>query len=97
MGAPYEFIPAGSPRLPKSAADLAMTGGGPWLPGEWTDDTAMALCLAESILGTRGDGALFDEDDLVGRYAAWAASGPKDIGITCSTALRGTPTAAAAR
>jgi len=74
-----------------------MTGGGPWLPGEWTDDTAMALCLAESILGTRGDGALFDEDDLVGRYAALAASGPKDIGITCSTALRGTPTAAAAR
>lgn len=28
---------------------LEMTGGRGWAPGEWTDDTAMALALAESI------------------------------------------------
>ena len=29
-----------------------MIGGGPFLlkPGQWTDDTSMALCLAESLI-----------------------------------------------
>jgi ADP-ribosylglycohydrolase len=29
-----------------------MIGGGPFQlkPGEWTDDTSMALCLAETLL-----------------------------------------------
>ena len=33
-----------------------MVGGGPFglKPGRWTDDTSMALCLAESLLGCRG-------------------------------------------
>ncbi len=33
-----------------------MVGGGPFRlePGQWTDDTSMALCLAESILDTGG-------------------------------------------
>jgi len=53
--------------------------------GESTDDTAMALALAESIL-ERG---LLDLNDLARRYAAWAASGPKDIGVTTAGALRG--------
>ncbi|MFC4976720.1 ADP-ribosylglycohydrolase family protein [Halomonas beimenensis] len=32
-----------------------MTGGGAFgvLAGEWTDDTAMALCLAESLVACR--------------------------------------------
>ncbi|MDX6532554.1 MAG: ADP-ribosyl-[dinitrogen reductase] hydrolase [Gaiellales bacterium] len=54
-----------------------------WELGEWTDDTAMAIELAES-LGDRGD---YDEDDLLARYLVWARSGPKDIGITVSKAL----------
>lgn len=31
-----------------------MAGGGPFglTPGAWTDDTSMALCLAESLLDT---------------------------------------------
>src|SRR6516164_7773923 len=76
LGAPLEFS---SPATATAAAasGLEMSGGGPWLPGEWTDDTAMALCLAESIVDHR----LLDLDDLACRYAAWAASGPKDIGI----------------
>ena len=32
-----------------------MVGGGPFnlKPGQWTDDTSMALCLAESLLQKR--------------------------------------------
>ena len=35
-----------------------MVGGGPFglEPGQWTDDTSMALCLAESIIDTGGHG-----------------------------------------
>ena len=42
LGAPYEFGPPRGPEL-----EVAMTGGGPWEPGEWTDDTSMAIAIAE--------------------------------------------------
>lgn len=35
--------------------------------GEWTDDTSMALCLAESLLSKDG----FDAKDQMGRYLNW--------------------------
>jgi len=47
LGTTLEFKPPGT------FARLAdMTGGGPFhlKPGEWTDDTSMALCLAESLV-----------------------------------------------
>jgi ADP-ribosylglycohydrolase len=92
LGAPLEFS---SPQTAAASvrAGLEMSGGRIWAPGEWTDDTAMALCLAESI-GERG---LLDVDDLAGRYIAWATSGPKDIGITTAEALAGAADAAEAR
>ena len=54
-----------------------------WALGEWTDDTAMAVLLAES-LSERGG---YDEDDLLARYLMWSRSSPKDIGATVSHAL----------
>ena len=50
-----------------------MTGGGPYaLPaGAWTDKTAMALCLAESLVAQGG----FDAGDQVQRYQAWRRDG----------------------
>ena len=42
LGAPYEFEPPRGPEL-----EVAMVGGGVWEPGEWTDDTAMAIAIAE--------------------------------------------------
>jgi len=94
LGAPLEFA---APARAATAveAGLEMTGGGSfgWLPGEWTDDTTMALCLAESI-GAHG---LLDLDDVTRRYADWASSGPKDIGNATSAALRGASSAAEAR
>jgi len=67
-----------SPAAAAAAAShgLEMTGGGVWEPGESTDDKAMALALAESIVKH----GLLDLDDLTCRYAAWAAAGPKGHG-----------------
>jgi ADP-ribosyl-[dinitrogen reductase] hydrolase len=51
-----------------------MTGGGPFRlrPGEWTDDTSMALCLAESLV-ERGE---FDPRDQMERYVRWWVPAP---------------------
>ncbi|MFA4134304.1 MULTISPECIES: ADP-ribosylglycohydrolase family protein [unclassified Brevibacillus] len=50
-----------------------MVGGGPFdlKPGEWTDDTSMALCLAESLITQNG----FDPVDQMNRYVAWFREG----------------------
>lgn len=70
----------------------AMVGGGPYglNPGEWTDDTSMALCLAESLVESDG----FNAKDQMDRYLRWKNEGHLssngrafDIGITIRTAL----------
>jgi ADP-ribosyl-[dinitrogen reductase] hydrolase len=69
-----------------------MVGGGPFRlePGQWTDDTSMALALAESHL-EKGD---LDEKDLMGRFVQWWREGRYsctgrcfDIGNTTRAAL----------
>jgi ADP-ribosyl-[dinitrogen reductase] hydrolase len=69
-----------------------MVGGGPFnlKPGQWTDDTSMALCLAESLLQKGG----FDARDQMGRYLNWwqwgylSSTGDCfDIGMTVREAL----------
>ncbi|HSV14780.1 MAG TPA: ADP-ribosylglycohydrolase family protein, partial [Tepidisphaeraceae bacterium] len=47
LGTTLEFRPKGS-----FEPITEMIGGGPFRldPGQWTDDTSMALCLAESLL-----------------------------------------------
>jgi len=96
LGAPYEFQPPRGPELP-----VEMAGGGPWEPGEWTDDTAMAIAIAE-VAATGAD--LRDataQDAIVTRWHEWS-SDAKDVGIqtrsVLSTAARGGAiTAAGAR
>ncbi len=65
LGTTLEFCSPGSFRKIDD-----MTGGGPFglAPGEWTDDTSMALCLAESLIETRQ----FDLVDQLERYVRWA-------------------------
>ena len=69
-----------------------MVGGGPFnlQPGQWTDDTRMALCLGESLVQCQG----FDPKDQMDRYVRWWRDGHLsctgrcfDIGITVSAAL----------
>lgn len=92
LGAPLE---GASPAVAAGAvvAGLEMSGGGSWAAGEWTDDTALALALAESI-AERG---LLDTEDLGRRYIAWAHTDGKGIGRTTASALVGAADADDAR
>lgn len=87
VGTTLEFKPPGS-FTPISD----MVGGGPFRlhPGEWTDDTSMALCLAASLVETKG----FDPADQLERYLRWWREGYMssngecfDIGNTVRQAL----------
>lgn len=79
--------------LPRSFVPITdMIGGGPFglAPGQWTDDTSMALCLAESLLEKQG----FDAVDQLERYGRWWKEGHLsstgksfDIGIATREAL----------
>jgi ADP-ribosyl-[dinitrogen reductase] hydrolase len=81
LGAPFEFGPPGafSRRFPAPARGIAteMCGGRGWRPGEWTDDTQMALIVATSLIDNDG----LDETDLFDRFRAWLDAGPADVGI----------------
>ena len=58
-----------------------MTGGGPYAlpPGAWTDDTAMALALADSLAAT----GTLDCRDLMGRFVRWWQDGEYSCTGTC--------------
>lgn len=87
LGTTLEFSPRDSrPRL------TDMIGGGPFRleAGTWTDDTAMALALAESLIEHNG----LDETDLMQRFTRWYEEGEYsptgtcfDIGLTVREAL----------
>ena len=87
VGTTVEFSPPGT-----FTPVTDMVGGGPFhlRPGEWTDDTSMALCLAESLLERGG----FDAADQMDRYLRWYRHGHLsangrcfDIGNTVRGAL----------
>ena len=83
LGAPYEFQPARG-----KEKDVAMVGGGGfgWAPGEWTDDTSMAIAIAE-VAATGAD--LRDDaaqNAIVERWYGWSRSA-KDVGVQTSNVL----------
>lgn len=85
LGGPLEFMSAAEIAAQYGGPVRDMVGGG-WLhlrPGEVTDDTQMALCLAESIV-ERG---VFDMADIARRFVAWYDTRPKDIGNITRLAL----------
>src|SRR4051794_30802822 len=99
LGAPFEFGPPSrfSARFPFPArgSKTEMCGGGSlgWEPGEFTDDTQMALLVATSLVELGG----LDEADVFERFDRWAAAGPPDIGNQTRAVLgSGLPWATAA-
>ena len=83
LGAGYEFGPPMADQTP-----ISMLGGGPfgWAPGEWTDDTAMALPIAQvAACGTdlRSPAAL---NDIATEWAAWARTA-NDVGAQTRAVL----------
>src|SRR5688500_11029781 len=87
VGTTVEFKPRGA-----FAPVTDMTGGGPFrlAPGQWTDDTSMALCLADSLIAVG-----FDLRDQLERYCHWQDNGYWsstgkcfDIGVATRRALQ---------
>ncbi|MEN6292236.1 MAG: ADP-ribosylglycohydrolase family protein [Methanobacterium sp.] len=76
LGVPLEFK---SPGTFEPVED--MIGGGSFnlKPGEWTDDTSMALCLAESLIEKQG----FDPADQLERYTLWYREGYLSVNGKC--------------
>lgn len=68
LGTTVEFQ---APGTFKPLTDIV--GGGVFglQPGQWTDDTSMALCLAESLLAVQA----FDPADQMQRYVKWYREG----------------------
>ena len=86
IGTTVEFMPRDS-----FAPVTDMVGGGPFklFPGQWTDDTSMALCLATSLVEVG-----FDLHDQISLYSLWHRQGYLsstgecfDIGSTTLDAL----------
>ena len=78
LGAGYEF--EDPPR-----GEVAMIGGGlgDFAPGEWTDDTSMAVAIAE-VTAT----GVVDLDAIGDRFLDWQRSDPPDVGISTGEVLR---------
>ncbi len=68
VGAPLEFKERGTFTPIK---DIAKGGKFGMQPGEWTDDTAMALCLAKSLIECKE----FDAHDQMTKYLRWVDDG----------------------
>lgn len=76
VGTTVEFSPRGS-----FTPLTDMVGGGPFglKAGQWTDDTSMAMCLAESLVRCGG----FDARDQMNRYVNWYQHGYWSSTGTC--------------
>ena len=71
LGAGYEFT------YPTPDQEIAMIGGGlsNGAPGEWTDDTQMAVAILD-VIATGNT----DLDAIGANFLAWYTAGPADIG-----------------
>ena len=85
LGAPLEFLERDE-IAERYGTVREMIGGG-WLqtePGEWTDDTQMALAIARSVVRS---GAV-EPADIATLFVEWFNSHPKDVGNTTTRALQ---------
>jgi ADP-ribosylglycohydrolase len=76
LGTTVEFKPRGT-----FAPLTGIVGGGPFglKAGEWTDDTSMALCLADSLIACQG----MDLADQAERFVAWWRQGENSVTGSC--------------
>lgn len=85
LGATVEFMTVPEIQA-KYGVFRTITGGG-WLrlkPGQVTDDTQMALCIARAIVECQG----WSRDQVARNFAAWLKSRPVDCGDTCRKGIR---------
>ena len=85
LGAPVEFMTAGEIHA-KYGVLKEIVGGG-WLrlkPGNITDDTQMALCIARALTDAGG----WSLTGIADNFANWLKSKPVDVGDTCRRGIR---------
>ncbi|AOZ71889.1 hypothetical protein BK816_00130 [Boudabousia tangfeifanii] len=88
LGVPYELAPTLGPREP-----VRMSGGGlgPYQPGEWSDETQMAICLAEVTVAGGDPQEQNCLEAFAQRLLGWARGGANggatDMGALTSQVL----------
>lgn len=70
---------------------MQMPGGGPHhcAPGQFTDDSELAMCLLQAL--ANGQKGVLLKDDVAKMYGKWLGSNPFDIGFTTRNALGDLP------
>lgn len=87
LGVPYEFA---TPPGAGQHAEMLGGGLGNFAPGEWSDDTAMAVCIGE-VAATGMDLTSAEALAAVAEgFLRWFDSGPADIGLQTSAVLGST-------
>ncbi len=85
LGATVEFMTT-TEIANKYGVFKEITGGG-WLrlkPGQVTDDTEMALCIARAVSKNQG----WSRESIASEFAKWLKSKPVDCGDTCRKGIR---------
>ena len=85
LGATVEFLTA--PEIAAKYGTFREIVGGGWLrlkPGQVTDDTQMALCIARAVIRCQG----WSLEAIADNFAAWLKSRPVDCGDTCRKGIR---------
>ncbi|NUL46472.1 ADP-ribosylglycohydrolase family protein [Cellulosimicrobium funkei] len=84
LGAGYEFNPPMATSEP-----VSMIGGGlgDFAPGEWTDDTSMAVVIARALVASGGEVTETSCGEMVREWATWAQTAP-DVGSQTRAVLR---------
>ena len=85
LGATVEFMTA--PEITAQYGVHREIVGGGWLrlrPGQVTDDTEMALCIARAIDAAQG----WSREAIAREFARWLKSRPVDCGDTCRKGIR---------
>ena len=80
LGAPYEFTASPDLTLTREAQDMTGGGGVGWQPGEWTDDTSMAVPILREVAAGADLLDSVTQDRLVLAWRNWARIAP-DVGI----------------
>lgn len=87
LGVPYEF---GRPPGEGELAEMSGGGLGDFAPGEWSDDTSMAMAIAE-VAATGADLTTNDALDAIAvNFLRWYEGLPADIGVQTSAVLGAT-------
>ncbi|WP_199424679.1 ADP-ribosylglycohydrolase family protein [Actinotalea solisilvae] len=82
LGVPYEYSPA-----PEGPAQMAGGGLGDYAPGEWSDDTQMAVCVAEVAASPVPLTSRAGLDAVASAFERWFAGEPADVGVQTQTVL----------